>query len=96
MKYTFFGINGQEFDWEIKAWQNMYHAEHWEYDPRIGRRWDLDPRPTVGLSEYAAFANNPIFYSDPQGDTVVVGAGGTHSVDIDEKANSLEFYSSSE
>jgi hypothetical protein len=32
--------------------------------------------------------------NDPLGDTSVVGAGGTERVDIDEKANSLEFYGS--
>jgi len=67
-----FGFNGQEHDSEIKGWQNMTHAQFWEYDPRIGKRWNLDPRPTVGISEYAAFNNNPIIYSDPYGDTTYI------------------------
>ena len=65
-----FGFNGHEHHSEIKGWQNMTHAKYWEYDVRIGRRWNLDPRPTVGLSAYGAFANNPIWFSDVKGDTV--------------------------
>lgn len=68
-----YGFNGQEMSNEIKGVGNSYTAEFWEYDPRVGRRWNLDPRPTVHISAYAAFANNPIFYSDPLGDTVING-----------------------
>jgi RHS repeat-associated protein len=88
-----YGFNGQEKSTEVN--DNSYTAEFWQYDARIGRRWNLDPRPSVDISPYAAFNNNPIFYSDPLGDTVVHEAGGTHNIDIDEKANSLEFYGSS-
>jgi len=52
---------------------NSYTAEFWEYDPRIGRRWNLDPRPVTGLSEYSAFNGNPIMFSDPLGDSVGPG-----------------------
>jgi RHS repeat-associated protein len=69
-----YGFNGQEMSNEIKGGEgNSYTAEFWEYDPRIGRRWNLDPRPTVGISEYSAFANNPIWFADPLGDTSGVG-----------------------
>jgi RHS repeat-associated protein len=65
-----FGFNGKEMSNEIKGGVgNNYTAEFWEYDPRIGRRWNLDPRPMVGVSEYSAFNNNPILHSDPLGDT---------------------------
>ena len=90
-----YGFNGQEKSDEIKGDGNSYTAEFWEYDSRLGRRWNLDPKPMVGISEYAAFANNPILFSDPLGDTIVQSAGGAHSVDIDEKVHSLEFYQSS-
>ena len=53
----------------MKGEGNSYTAEFWEYDPRVGRRWNLDPKPTVGLSEYSAFSNSPIGVSDPLGDT---------------------------
>src|SRR6478735_4012863 len=90
-----YGFNGQERTTEINSDGNLYNAQFWEYDSRIGRRWNLDPRPTVGFSPFSAFNNNPVFYCDPLGDTSVIGAGGTQSVDINEKVNSLEFYSSS-
>lgn len=90
-KYRY-GFNGQEKSKEIN--ENSFTAEFWQYDARLGRRWNLDPKPNVGISSYSVFANNPIFYSDPLGDTIVTGAGGTHSIDIDEKQNSLEYYNS--
>lgn len=68
-KYRY-GFNGQEGDNEINGPYNSYNAEFWQYDPRVGKRWNLDPKPTVGISEYAAFANNPILNIDPKGDTV--------------------------
>lgn len=89
-----YGFNGQENSSEIEANGNSYTAEFWQYDARIGRRWNTDPKPTIGISPYAAFNNNPVFYSDPFGDTTVAGAGGGQSVGIDEKTNSLQFYSS--
>ena len=68
-----FGFNGQEKSDEIKGEGNSYTAAFWEYDPRVGRRWNLDPKPTVGISLYSAFTNNPILYSDPLGDTASLG-----------------------
>ncbi|MFY0255164.1 hypothetical protein ACDQ55_14545 [Chitinophaga sp. 30R24] len=64
-----YGFNGQEKSDEIKGEGNSYTAEFWEYDPRIGRRWNLDPKPLVDISQYAAFSNNPILITDPLGDT---------------------------
>jgi hypothetical protein len=43
-------------------------AEFWEYDTRLGRRWNLDPVDQISISNYVAFRNNPIFYIDPNGD----------------------------
>ena len=71
-KYYRYGFGGQEKDDEIKGSGNAYTAEFWEYDPRIGRRWNLDPKPITGLSEYSAFNNNPISIDDPLGDTVKI------------------------
>ena len=64
-----FGFNGQEKDDEISGTTGAnYTATFWEYDARVGRRWNLDPKPVIGISEYACFGNNPIWYSDPLGD----------------------------
>lgn len=87
-----FGFNGQEKNNEAKGLGNSYSSDFWEFDSRIGRRWNIDPKPTTGISFYSTFSNNPILFCDPLGDTTVVGAGGTQSVEIDEKQNSLEFY----
>ena len=65
-----YGFGGQEMTNEIKGVGNSYTAEFWEYDPRLGRRWNLDPRPVTGISEYSVFGNNPIRFNDPQGDTL--------------------------
>jgi len=65
-----FGFNGQEKSDEIKGPGNSYTAEFWEYDPRIGRRWNVDPKPNVSISTYATFANNPIANTDVKGDSI--------------------------
>jgi len=67
-----FGYNGQEKTDEVAGSGNHLTAEFWEYDTRLGRRWNLDPRPVVGVSDYAALAGNPILFSDPRGDTILV------------------------
>lgn len=70
-----YGFNGQEKSEEIKGAENSYTAEFWEYDPRAGRRWNLDPKPTVGISGYSAFNSSPLWYSDPLGDWMHVALG---------------------
>ncbi len=57
-------------DNEIKGIGNHYTATFWEYDSRIGRRWNLDPKPNPSISQYNCFAGNPIFFTDPLGDTI--------------------------
>jgi RHS repeat-associated protein len=65
-EYTF-GFNGQEKDNEVYGEGNSYTAEYWQYDPRIGRRWNLDPVVKPHRSPYDAFSNNPIINVDPDG-----------------------------
>ncbi len=60
-----YGFNGQEKSDEIA--EGLTTAMYWEYDSRTGRRWNLDPVPKIGESEYACFGNNPIYLSDPSG-----------------------------
>ena len=65
-----FGFNGQEMDNEISGQTGTHTtAMFWEYDSRIGRRWNLDPKADPSLSYYACFSNNPILFVDPMGDT---------------------------
>lgn len=68
-----YGFNGQESDFEINnKGGTSYTAEYWQYDSRLGRRWNLDPKPTIGISDYACFRNSPVWFTDPLGDIVRV------------------------
>ena len=58
-------MNGQEKDDEIAI--GIYTAQFWEYDSRIGRRWNTDPIVYPEQSPYACFNNDPVYYSDPSG-----------------------------
>lgn len=72
-KYRY-SINGQEKSDELNP--NLTTAMYWEYDSRIGRRWNTDPKPVVGVSDYAVFDNNPILRTDPDGDCPICGLIG--------------------
>jgi hypothetical protein len=61
-----YGFNGQEKDKELN--ENTNTAQYWEYDARIGRRWNLDPVVKFYESPYACFNNNPVLFSDINGD----------------------------
>jgi len=63
----YFGFNGQEKDDEVYGAGNLNTAEFWQYDTRIGRRWNLDPVDQVYISNYSVFTNNPISFSDVLG-----------------------------
>jgi hypothetical protein len=54
--------NGQEKENEIV--EHILSAEHWMYDARLGRRWEMDPLSYEDQSPYLAFNGNPIYYSD--------------------------------
>ncbi len=56
-----------ERDDEVSGNGNSYTAEYWQYDPRLGRRWNVDPVIYPWQSPYAAFNNNPIYFIDPDG-----------------------------
>ncbi len=69
-----FGFNGMMKDEEVYGAGNAYTTEFRELDPRIGGRWwSTDPVVKAWESPYAGFANNPIYFKDPQGNT----PGGT-------------------
>src|SRR5690606_29264999 len=64
-----FGFGGQEKSNEIKGEGNSYTAQSWEYDPRLVRRWNVDPLTSKfpWQTSYSAFDNNPISKTDPTG-----------------------------
>ena len=63
-----YGFNTQEKVDEISGDGNHNTAMFWEYDTRLGRRWNLDPKPQVGISDYAVMVCNPVFNMDWLGD----------------------------
>jgi HNH endonuclease len=63
-----FGSGKQEMDNEIAGFGNMNTALFWEYDTRLGRRWNMDPEAEIPQSPYAVFNNNPILFNDVDGD----------------------------
>jgi RHS repeat-associated protein len=95
-----FGFNGQEKDDEITGVTGSHTtALFWEYDTRLGRRWNLDPKPNHTISNYATFTNNPIWFTDVLGDTVRysslkdrvnVGIGKMFSKDYKKEVQGLE------
>ena len=74
--YRYF-FNGQEGDNEVFGDGVSLTAEFWQYDSRLGRRWNLDWIYKPFASNYAAFANNPVWYTDPSGlDTISMNKHG--------------------
>jgi RHS repeat-associated protein len=67
-KYRY-GYNKQERNDEVCGIGNILTAEHWEYDSRLGRRWNTDPLEFNNASEspFACFSNSPVNYFDEKG-----------------------------
>ena len=66
--YRYF-FNGQEADNEVLGEGVSLTAEFWQYDTRLGRRWNVDPKYTPMLSSYSCFVNSPLSLNDKKGDT---------------------------
>ncbi|MCB0738966.1 MAG: hypothetical protein KDC92_15765 [Bacteroidetes bacterium] len=62
-----YGFNGHERDDEVYGAGNSTTADYWQYDTRLGRRWNLDPLGYEWQSGYSTFNNNPVYFSDPFG-----------------------------
>ena len=63
-----YGHGGQEKDDEVTGVAGSHlTAEYWEYDTRLGRRWNVDPIIHPWQSPFATFNNNPIYFADPRG-----------------------------
>lgn len=50
---------------------------YWEYDTRLGRRWNRDHVVKPWQSPYATFSGNPIWKIDPNGDDDYFNRDGT-------------------
>lgn len=66
-----YGYGGHEKDVEIKGDGNHISFNDYGYDPRIGRRWNIDPVDQYDISGYAVFNNNPNFFTDPDGESPI-------------------------
>ena len=73
-----FGFQGQERDDEISGKGNSYTADFWQYDSRLARRWNIDPILKEHESPYASFANNPIYFNDPDGKDAIITIDGNN------------------
>jgi hypothetical protein len=69
-----YGYGNHEKDNEIAGEGNHLSFGDYGYDTRIGRRWNVEPliKKYPSLSSYAVFANNPIFYADPDGREIII------------------------
>ena len=69
-----FGFGSQEKDDEISGTGNRLSFGDYGYDPRLGRRWNPEPKicKYPSNSSYLVFANSPIYYADPDGEDIVV------------------------
>jgi hypothetical protein len=61
------GFGSQETDNEVSGRGNSYTAEFWQYDSRLGRRWNVDPVVKQWESSYSCFFGNPTHVIDPNG-----------------------------
>jgi hypothetical protein len=61
-----YGFNGQEIERDLN--KDISTALFWEYDTRLGMRWNQDPKQIIGVSPYVINGDNPIYYTDPLGD----------------------------
>ena len=76
-----YGFNGQEKSTEINGSSNLYTAEFWQYDSRLGRRWNVDP--VYKHSPYETFANSPLLFTDRSGsDTLSYNTSGGSEQDL--------------
>jgi len=73
-----YGFNGQMKDDEVYGVEGTsYTAEYWQYDSRLGRRWNVDPVYKSFVSNYSCLSNNPIVKKDPLGNADYYSESGT-------------------
>jgi len=84
-----YGFNGKELTDEVYGKGNLNTALFWEYDTRLGRRWNLDPKTQVSMSDYSSLGNNPIAQIDPKGDVFEVAKDKKSQDDVRNIAKSM-------
>jgi RHS repeat-associated protein len=84
-----YGFNGQEKSAEINSDGNSTNAEFWQYDARLGRRWNMDPVCKEYESPYSTFGNNPIWNIDVDGSDTTKYLSNSQLLDAVKTARSL-------
>ncbi len=69
-----YGYNGKEYTEDLGL--NLYEMDVRKYDPAIARWSSVDPIMHGTLSPYTSFDNNPVFWNDPSGASVIIKNGG--------------------
>ena len=87
--YRYF-FNGQEADNEVLGEWVSLSAEFWQYDSRLGRRWNVDPVFKEYESPYACFSGNPVRFADRYGADIGWVKDTDGNVFWDGNTNSLE------
>jgi hypothetical protein len=84
-----YGFGAHEKDDEVSGNGNHLSFGDYGYDPRLGRRWNVDPMLKDWESPFATFADNPIYYVDPNGlDWVHRTTNGVNEYYYDRKVRS--------
>jgi hypothetical protein len=86
-----YGFQSQEVDNDIQGIGNSYTAEFWQFDPRLGRRWNIDPVLKASYSHYIVLGDNPIRYIDPRGDDWFVNKQGFYIESDDSYVPGFEY-----
>jgi len=89
-----YGFNGQEKSVEIDPNGNSMTAEYWQYDARLGRRWNIDPVQKVFESPYSSIGNSPIWFSDNNGADTTLSTAGGGSATLPNEVTSINTYQS--
>jgi hypothetical protein len=100
-KYRY-SFDGHEKVDELKGAGNHLSFGDYGYDPRIGKRWNIEPliKKYPSHSSYLVFANNPIFFADPNGKDIIIlsdkeaaGHAGHQAVLIGDNENGWTYIS---